>query len=306
MQATYRPALRVPGSWFTDGGDAPVPVPEHDEDEVTMAVAAIGPLLARARLAPAQLRRVAVSSRTGSGFGPLLARMLGIPAERVEEGTAILFGATQHAAPGEGPVLHVQTDAPRPGKVPPDGVGAGAHATARLAGPAVAPLAGLDVSPPPREADREHVRLLAHWETEAPRRTTMGAYIPSGTWDRGAGARYRLEAGRCADGHVEFPPRPLCGHCGGPSTPFALPHEGDIETLTIVAKGAGPTEFEPLQAIGGEYAVGIARFGAARVPGIFVPTDLAALRIGTRVATVLRRLYGQDGGWRHGLKFRPI
>lgn len=307
VQATYRPAPRAPASWFSPGATAQVvPVPGHDEDELTLALAAIEPVLARAHLAPAQLRRVAVSSRTASGFGPMLAVALGIPSERVEEGTAILYGATQHAAPGEGPVLQVQSDAPRPGKVPKDGIGAGAYATARLSGPAAPDGGDFEVPTTPRDLARDVVDLLAHWEAEATKRVTMGAYIPKGTWDRGAGARYRLDAGKCTNGHVEFPPRTLCGRCGGASSPAPLPREGALETFTVVAKGAGPTEFEPLQAIVGEYAVGIARFGEARVPGIFVETDTRALRVGMRVGTTLRRLYGQDGDWRHGLKFRPL
>jgi uncharacterized OB-fold protein len=305
MQATYRPGARLPAAWLDPGaGPHEVPVAWIDEDEATMAVAAAEALLARAGLAAHQLRRIVVSSRTRTSFGATLATALRVPMERVEEAVSVLYGATQHPAPGEGPVLFIQSDAVGPGRVPQDGVGSGAAAVARLTGAGLGADA-FEVPVAPFRPDQDAVAKAAQWEHEAPRRTTMGAHVPKGTWDRSAGARYRLEAGACPNGHVEFPPRPTCGACGTTSEPVPLPREGTVETFTIVAKGAGPSEFDPLQAVQGEYGVVVARFGPARVPGLVADADLTRLRVGLDVAPVFRRLYGQDGEWRYGLKFRP-
>jgi scaffold protein (connect acetoacetyl-CoA thiolase and HMG-CoA synthase) len=306
MQATYRPPARAPAHWLdAKAAEAPVPVPFLDEDEATMAVAAVEAVLRRARLAAAQVRRIAVSSRTGSGFAPTLAAALGVPPERVEEGAAILYGQTHVGTPGEGPVLHVQSDAPRPGRVPAEGVGAGAFATARLSGPGMGEAGDGEVPVRAFTPERDVVDRLGQWERDSTRRTTMGAYVPSGTWQRSLGARYRLEGAQCPGGHVEYPPRPLCGQCGRPTSPAPLPRPGVVETYTVVAKGAGPSEYDPWQSVAGEYAVVVARFGAARVPGLWADAPAEAPRIGARVEPVFRRLFGQDGEWRYGLKLRP-
>lgn len=311
MLVTYRPPARIPAAWLAPeatpevGAPATVPIPFLDEDEATLAAAALEPLLSAAQLAPAQLRRVTLSSRTGSGFGPLLAAVLGIPPERVEEAVALLYGAPSFPNPGEGPVLHVHVDAPRPGRVPPGGPGPGAFATARLTGPGIAGGPTREVPVEPWTPDRELVERLARLEQLAPQRVPMGAYVPAATWQRGLAARYRLEGSLCAGGHRRFPPRERCDACGAAAARVPLPRPGTLETFTIVAKGAGPSEFEPLQEAAGEYAVGVASFGGARVPGLFARTPLDALRIGQEVDVVFRRLYAQEGAWRYGLKFRP-
>jgi|GEM_PF-376204 len=306
MQATYLPPARVPAQWFEPTGtSAPVPVPFLDEDEATMAVAAATSVLHRGRLAATQVRRIAVSSRTGTGLAPTIAAALGVAPERVEESAAILFGQTHVGTPGEGPVLLIQTEAPRPGRVPSEGVGKGAFAVAKLSGPGIAADGDVRLGADPFSLERDVVDKLAQWERDATRRVTMGAYIPAATWQRSLGARYRLEGATCPQGHVSYPPRTLCPACGSPSTSVPLPRPGTVETYTVVAKGAGPSEYDPWQSVAGEYAVVVARFGAARVPGVWTDAPTSSLRIGARVEPVFRRLFGQDGEWRYGLKLRP-
>lgn len=302
MQVTYRPAARVPPEWLDPSvaGQDPVAIPFLDEDEATLAVAAVEALLARAHVAPAQVRRVVVSSRTRSGFGPALADALGIHRERVEEGAALLYGQTQHPAPGEGPVLHVQSDAPRAG----GGDARGAHATARLAGPGIAAGPGVELPSATWSPDRATYDRLVEAERAWPARVPMGAHIPKATWDRSLTARYRLAASLCEEGHLEYPARAHCSHCARPTATKPLPRPGTLETYTVIAKGAAPSEFEPLQDVLGEYAVGVADFGGARVAGLFTEAPLDALRIGTPIDPVFRRLYATEGEWRYGTKFR--
>ncbi len=301
MESRYRPAARVPASWLKPGTtkETLVPFPFADEDEATMAVAAVQPLLAAAKLAPAQLRRVVVSSRTGSGFAPVIADALGIPRERVEEAAAVLFGQTRFSNPGEGPVVHVHSDAPRPG-----GPYAACEARARLSGPGVPDDADLEAPSPVWQPDRDTFELVGEHERSGAKRTTMGAYVPRATWDRSLAARYRLEGTECGEGHLEFPPRPMCGRCGRKTGPKELVRNGTLETFTVVAKGAGPSEYEPFQLVVGDYLVGVAGFDGVRVPAMFTETAPENVRIGMPVETVFRRLYGMDGEWRYGLKFR--
>lgn len=286
MKATYEPALRIQG----------VPLPALDEDAATFAVAAAQALLAAAHVSPGRLHRLVVASRTGTGLGPLVALALGAAPNRVEEVVGELPPAQE---PERGAVLRIQTDAPRSldeAHAQPPG------ATAELLGGPDGP--DLRVAPRPWELPVEAAEKLTRWERDAPPRTSMGAYIPKGTWLRTAAARYRLEGSACEQGHVAFPPRPTCERCGRASKPHPLPRPGQLETFTVIAKGAAPSEFEPLQDLVGEYAVGVATFGGPRVPALFTETPLEALEIGMAVDPVFRRLYAQDGEWRYGTKFR--
>lgn len=286
MRATYRPGLRVPAEWLGHDAAKPgyeqVPIPALDEDEATMAVAAARAVLAAAGVEASTLG--SVSTNLQAPLAQIVSQALGV-------------------ASGTDAGLRLTVQAPRAGQAPSRDPARGAFATAEVDGGAARELS---VGPPARTLAREAFDKLAKWEREAPLRTTMGAYISLSSWERSVPSRYRLEAGRCGANHIEYPARPRCTTCGKPTQATALPRAGRLETFTVVAKGAGPSEFEPLQDVDGEYAVGIARFGDVRVAGMFTESALEGIRIGDAVEPVFRRLYAQDGLWRYGLKFRQI
>lgn len=306
IRALYRPAYRAPRAWLmatpprTTEADAAIPVPGFDEDEATMAVAAARGLLDEMQLDSAAIKRLVVGSRTTRGLGPLVASVLDVDPTAVTE---VLQGNDALASPVEEGVLVVQSDAPRPGRTIPQGPTPGAQALAQW-GVGIPEARQIDVSPPPVPLTTEVMDRLARWERDAPLRVPMGAHIPQATWDRHAGQRYRLEGAACAQGHVVFPPRDTCPRCRALATKKALSRAGVLESFTVVAKGAAPSEFEPLQDIVGEYAVGVASFDGARVAAQTCDTPLDSLRIGAPVNPVFRRLYGVEGVWRYGVKLR--
>lgn len=136
-----------------------------------------------------------------------------------------------------------------------------------------------------------------------------GAYLPKARYLESLPARWRLEGDRCgACGRWTLPPREVCRFCGKSShlTRDRLPRSGAIlEAVTVIRKGAQPTEFDYHESTHGSYAVAVARFP----PGprlTFQVTDVDPTQVvpGQVIETVLRRLYPQEGTWRYGLKAR--
>ncbi|HLF06958.1 MAG TPA: zinc ribbon domain-containing protein [Thermoplasmata archaeon] len=141
----------------------------------------------------------------------------------------------------------------------------------------------------------------------------MGAFVSDQLYDASIGSRYRLEAQKCDKcGHVQLPPRTGCLRCGADGgTKAMLERAGEVEAVTVVARGAAPGEFLHQQAMAGEYAVAIISLkeeegdGRARVVAQLTDCDANSVKIGDRVEAVFRRLYFQLGKARYGLKFRP-
>ena len=176
-----------------------------------------------------------------------------------------------------------------------------------------------DVSSPLRAASIGGVQVDLHHATRLRAAlvpeddSPMGAFVSDQLYDASIGSRYRLEAQKCGKcGHVQLPPRTGCLRCSADGgTKAMLERAGEVEAVTVVARGAAPAEFLHQQAMAGEYAVAIISLkedegeGRARVVAQLTDCDANAVRIGDRVEAVFRRLYFQLGKTRYGLKFRP-
>lgn len=138
-------------------------------------------------------------------------------------------------------------------------------------------------------------------------RVSQGAYVPRATYLENLPARWRFAAQRCAAcGATTFPPRDRCDQCGATDglTPITLPTQGlEVEAATVVAPGAQPTEFDPMVGALGPYGVVLVRLApGARATLQVTDTDPTTLAVGSRVDTVLRRIYATEGSWRYGRK----
>ncbi len=140
-----------------------------------------------------------------------------------------------------------------------------------------------------------------------------GARVSMPTWQRSRAARYGLVAGRCPDcGALAFPPEGACPDCHSLAAfeRVDLPSEGRVETTTAIAPSGAPPEFLPAIERGGGYAVAIVRFSLddqhVSLPLQVTDADPTAVTAGTRVRTVVRRIYTQEGVPRYGRKATPI
>lgn len=312
IRATYRPvwgltARELPRAARARAGPEVFRIPGFDEDEATMAVAAAQALLEATRTDPTKLTEVQAGGNV-EGWGPVLSEALGIPPAWIRKANLVeLRRALEVAAPetpGQGLILYLQTVLGRPGTPELETEGRESSAVARLVGPGIPTTTDLDLSPNVVHLDPATYQKLAEWERWAPQQVSRAAHVPAGTWDRSRAARYRLLAGACPQGHRHFPASGLCPECGKKQSLKPLARRGSLESYTIIAKGTGPTEFDPLQEIHGEYGVGVAEFDGTRVPGMICDTALDQLRVGLPVEPVFRRLYAQDGAWRYGTKLR--
>lgn len=314
MRAVYRPGYVVERSVLPESSPLaaqpgpPLRVPGIDEDEATMAVAAARALLVAQHVAPESIGQVLTAGNTEADWGSTAADALGIPRDRVRSISVVeAIGIVRGTGTDGGMTrLVLRTHLGRPGAPQLEQEGADSHAWAQLVGlpsPAGSDLESQAAAIP---VDRDLYAKLARWEQEAPESVARGAYVPTATWDASRPARYHLVSGVCEEGHASFPPGAACPRCGRPLSAQPLPARGTLATYTVIAPGGGPSEFDPLQAVQGEYAVGIAEFGAVRVPGMICDTPLASLTVGLPVEPVFRRLYAQHGAWRYGVKFRGI
>ncbi len=162
-----------------------------------------------------------------------------------------------------------------------------------------------EAAPPPR-------RKWSPPAAEPDLRTAIseGAYVPRPRYLENLPARWRLAAARCgACGALSFPPRSTCRACGSSSalTAERLPDVGHVESVTTVAPGAQPTEFDAQVAAAGAYDVAMVAFApGARLTLQVADLPPGTLRIGDSVRTSLRRLYPMDGEWRYGRKAVPV
>ncbi|WP_299270576.1 zinc ribbon domain-containing protein [Halorientalis sp.] len=136
------------------------------------------------------------------------------------------------------------------------------------------------------------------------------AYVSVPTWKRSIPQRHRLVAGRCPEcGSLAFPPEGACADCRSlvEFEPVELPDTGEVEAVTAVSRGGEPPEFAVQQQKSGEYGVAIAAFEAdgesVSMPLQVVGTETSP-DVGDAVATVIRRIYKQEGVIRYGRKAR--
>jgi len=117
--------------------------------------------------------------------------------------------------------------------------------------------------------------------------------------------RYRLEAGKCKGcGKVYFPPRLVCGQCGGRDfEKVRLPEEGTLVTYTVIR--VPPSQF----ADQAPYAVGIIELtDGLRITAQVVDCDFEELSIGQKVKLEFRRIRseGEAGIICYGYKAVPV
>lgn len=142
------------------------------------------------------------------------------------------------------------------------------------------------------------------------RAVSEGAYVPRPRYLEHLASRWRFTADRCGRcGAATFPQRGLCRSCGAAEglSPFQLAYDGlEVEAVTTVARGAQPTEFDPLTEAVGSYAVVIVRWPEG-VRATLQVTDAptGSVAVGQRLSSQLRRLYPMEGAWRYGRKALP-
>ncbi|MBI2077806.1 MAG: hypothetical protein HYT80_05460 [Euryarchaeota archaeon] len=286
-------------------GDAFTPTCNLDEDAATLAVEAGRDALAMAHVGPERVTAVVAVGDRASEWGPVAQVALGLR-------HATLDVRTAPAAPSA--VTGVQLALSSAGARVGDAAAAGpTEATARL---------DVDdgfVGAPGRPFETGRLigavaltpdlfQKLVRAEAKALVTVPMGANVPRATWDASLEARYRLLASvcdRCKKGH--HPPLNPCPTCGGHTRPESLWKPGRLHTWTVVAAGAGPSEFDPWQDVWGEYGVAVVDYEhGIRIAGMLVDSDLKTLKVGAAMEPVFRRLYAQDGAWRYGAKFRAV
>jgi uncharacterized OB-fold protein len=114
---------------------------------------------------------------------------------------------------------------------------------------------------------------------------------------------YRLEGCRCRGcGAVQFPPRAVCGGCGGRETePHRFSGRGTVFSYAEVA--------QPPRGFAGPYRVALVELEeGVRVTAQLTDVDAAEVEIGMPVEMVTRRLQETEpqGYLVYGYKFRPL
>ena len=303
-QSTSKPNLGHP---FPKHASANPMMFNIDEDEATLAVDAAHEALQMAQLGPNRVTRLVVVGERAADWGPVAQLALGLRHAKLD------LSADGHR-PGstEGVVLTLHSTGLRANAVAPAG-DVRTEATARLdaddrhAGDATGPATTIRHAPG-RVVNPETLERLIRAEAKALASVPMGAHVPRGTWDAALEARYRLLASvcdHCKRGH--HPPLNPCPMCGGHTRAESLWKPGRLHTWTIVAAGAGPSEFDPWQEVWGEYGVAVVEYEhGIRVAGMMADTDPKPLRAGALMEPIFRRLYAQEGVWRYGTKFRAV
>jgi hypothetical protein len=141
-----------------------------------------------------------------------------------------------------------------------------------------------------------------------------GANVSVPTWRRTLDARYLHSAGRCPScGALSFPGEGACDACHERVTfePAPLSTGGTVAARTVIGHGGAPPEFVALQQREGAYGAVLVRFdardgdGSVLVPAQLTDCDPAAVEVGDRVRTTVRRIYTQEGVPRYGAKVVP-
>jgi uncharacterized OB-fold protein len=145
----------------------------------------------------------------------------------------------------------------------------------------------------------------------AARSVSEGAYLPRASYLEGLPSRWRFLAERCKEcGRVSFPIRHRCRGCGRSDRLEAvrLPLDGGtVVATTWIGKGGQPTEFDPQVEASGPFGVALVEI-APSVRATLQLTDCepGELPLGSRVVTLLRRIYSQEEEWRYARKAAPV
>lgn len=139
---------------------------------------------------------------------------------------------------------------------------------------------------------------------------SQGAFVPLPRYEEGLASRWRFVAERCrACSARTFPARGRCRNCGTAEALRAEPlplHGAVVVASTWIGRGGQPTEFDVQVETTGPYGVVLAELAAdARVTLMVTEGRPDEVRVGSRVDTVLRRLYSIEGAWRYGRKAIP-
>ncbi|MFX1449689.1 MAG: Zn-ribbon domain-containing OB-fold protein [Promethearchaeota archaeon] len=120
--------------------------------------------------------------------------------------------------------------------------------------------------------------------------------------------KYRLVAGKCKCGHLNFPPRIICKKCGKSDSQeeVELKGHGKVYSFTIIGRGAAPPEFAKMQKKCGPYAIAVVELDEGQKINVqLTDCDPFEVKIGMPVTPVFRQIYEQESVIRYGLKFRP-
>ncbi len=137
-----------------------------------------------------------------------------------------------------------------------------------------------------------------------------GLFAPAADDTAGDGDRVRLCIGTCVEcGAIFFPAhaqlhRPNCS--GGPVEAGLMSPTGTLVSYTV--QHYAPPEPYPAQAGWEPVGIGTVTFAEGlQVPGQLTGVDLADLKVGLTVETVVATLYvDDDGAERQTWKFRPV
>ena len=122
------------------------------------------------------------------------------------------------------------------------------------------------------------------------------------------GQKYRLIAGKCSCGILNFPPSTLCKGCGktGTQEEISLKGKGKIYSYTVIGRGGAPPEFAKMQKKSGPYAIAVIELDEGQKVNAQLTDvpDPYSIKVGDRVTAVFRQIYEQESVIRYGIKFR--
>lgn len=172
---------------------------------------------------------------------------------------------------------------------------------------AVDPAPGQLAEPPRPPAG--HPLRREEWSAQIQRldRVSEGAYVPRPRYLEALASRWRFVADECgACGQITFPQRGCCRRCRRADllTARALARSGlPVLAATWVVPGAQPTEFDSDQGHSPGYGVVMVELARGVRATLQVSGAAgAAVPLGEKVDTRLRRLYPMEGEWRYGRK----
>lgn len=166
-------------------------------------------------------------------------------------------------------------------------------------------LTALDVEV---EVDVEFNEALeAAWEAElTATHVSQGAYVSRAQYEEAAMSRLSL-LGQSMEERVVWPPRFSHLVDGNASSEHRLKRTGTVQSWTTLSAAGAPSEFS-LRApiLGGVSTVFLQLDDGPKGVFLTVDDESSELTMDARMELVFRRLYGQEGFIRYGLKARSI
>lgn len=158
------------------------------------------------------------------------------------------------------------------------------------------------------EVDGEfHVALEDAWMRElSTTHVSQGAYVSKSQYEEGARSRLMLE-GQDGSSGIVWPPRFSDAVAGSTPEQRRLVPRGSVHSWTTLSAAGAPSEFAlraPL--LGGISTVLLDLEDGPKGVFLLVDDEDAELEIGLSMELVLRRIYGQEGFIRYGLKARTM